>query len=94
MSLRNQEVCGNAKPLANFADHRHAEFPLAVEDFAHSARGAKERNEVSARQPVLIHEIGQEFRYRGVPVRPLRTLVGLYQPRLGRRPRLIDRIAR
>src|ERR1700730_521208 len=89
---RNEQVRGNSEAIAELSHHRHAQFTLAIQYFAHPARRPQKWHQVSPRKTVLLHQVGKKLRQRRSPPRPAGTLIGLDQPRLSCHPRLIGGI--
>jgi hypothetical protein len=59
-------------------DHGHAELALAAQHLADAAGCPKDRDQIRTREPMLIHEIGEQITERGalaaaMPLRPARA---------------------
>ena len=82
------------KSIPNLAHHGHAELPFPGHYLADPTRRPQEFGELSPREAVLVHQIGQKLRERGRPTGSTALLVRFDQSRLGDEARLIRWISR
>jgi len=90
----DQHVRGHMKAIPNLAHHGHAELPFPGHDLANPTGRPQEFGELSPREAVLVHQIGQKLRERGRPTGPTALLVRFDQSRLGDQARLMRWISR
>jgi hypothetical protein len=71
-----QKVSRYAKARTQPLYHRHAELLLPPQDFANAARRSQERDHSRPREPMLIHEMPDQFRRARRSARPLTLFIG------------------
>jgi hypothetical protein len=73
----NQQIRRNMEMFAQTLHHRHAQFALAGHDLTDATRSAQKRHKISARQTMLLHQIGEQIGQRRRFARPARAFIRL-----------------
>lgn len=90
----NQQIRRNMETFAQTLHHRHAQFALAGHDLTDATRSAQKRHKISARQTMLLHQIGQQIGQRRRFARPARAFLRLDKASLRCHARSIGSLVR